>query len=166
MALGAVGLIGGLLSTGVALWGQAQQQKAADQAAEYNNTLAQAEATNNEAETAEAIKRQRINNRADMATLRTRMAASGRLLTTGTPLLVLGDAAGAMQLGIADAARASAMQAESQRAQGRMGLWEADVSGEASKLAMAGTALKGFTSVYGDYKEGSYLGMYPRIGNR
>lgn len=166
MGFGALGIIGTLASTGVAIYGQAQQAKAAQQAAEYNNKLAEQEALNREAETREGTLRQRINNRADLATLRTRMAAGGSRLTTGTPLIVLGDAAGKLELGIQDASRASAMQAAALRAQGKMGLWEADQQGSAAKLQMLGTGVSGITSAFGQYQEGKNLGIYPRIGGR
>jgi hypothetical protein len=164
MGMGALALIGTAVSTGVAIYGQQQQQQAVEQAAEYNNDLAEKEALNKEAETREATRRQRINNRADLAAMRVGMTGQGRQLTTGTPLLLLGDAAGALDLGIADATRAATMQAASLRAQGKMGLWEADQAGQASKLAMIGTGVSGLTRAYGQYQEGSELGMYPRIG--
>lgn len=166
MGMGAIGIVGTLAATGLQMYGQHQQAKAAEAAAEYNNDLAQAEAGNREAETREGISRERINNRADLASLRTRMAAQGRQVTTGTPLVLLGNAAGTLELGIQDAARASRMQADSMRAQGKMGLWEAEQQGKAAKLAMIGTGIQGITSAFGQYQEGKQLGMYPRIGGR
>lgn len=165
MFLGLLGLFGSLASTGFSIFGQYQQAKAAEEAAEYNNKLARAEAANLEAETAEQIKRRRIENRAGLADLRTRLASSGVVTTTGTPLLLQGEAAGRLELQIADAARSASMQAASLRAKGRMGLWEADQMNSASRLSMLGTAIQGIGSAFGKYQSGSYLGIYPRVSS-
>ena len=160
MGMGAIGLIGGLASTGVQLYGMNQQAKAQAAAARYNAGLAEREAANTEAQTTEAIRRKRMNNRAAMAELGNRIAGSGLQGTTGTPLNLLGETAGRMELEIGDAARVAAMQAASMRAQGKMGLWEADVRQQATKTAMIGTAIGGLTSAFGKYQEGSYQGIY------
>ena len=164
MGLAAIGLIGSVASTGLAIYGQAQQAKAQEAAAKYNNTLAQNEATNQELQTAEAIKRQRQNNRSALADIRTRLSASGVQADTGTPLTVLGEAAGRMEIDIADAARRSAMQAASLRAQGKMGLWEADQAAAAARINMLATGIKGATSAFGMYQEQKYQGINYRIG--
>lgn len=163
MGLGAIGIIGTLASTGLQIYGQHQQAKSAQQAAEYNNSLALAEAANKEAETRQATERARINDRADLADLRTHLSGN---IATGTPLLILGQAAGAQELAIQDAARNSTIQADGLRQQGKMGLWEAEQTGQAAKLQMIGTGLQGLSSAFGQYKEGATLGMYPRIGGR
>jgi hypothetical protein len=165
MGLGAIGLVGAVGATGLNLYGQAQQAKAQSVAAAYNNRLAENEAANLEVETAERIKRQRINIRESMAELRNRMAGSGLITTSGTPLLLAGETAGRLELSIQDAARQAAIQAASARAQGKMGLFEAKQAGDASKLAMFGSAMSGATSVFGKYQEGAYQGLY-RIGKR
>jgi hypothetical protein len=92
------------------------------------------------------------------------MASSGVLTTSGTPLLLAGETAGRMELSIADAARAASIQAASLRAQGKMGLWNAKQSADASKLAMFGTAISGATQAFGMYQSGSYQGVNYRIG--
>lgn len=164
MGLGAIGLIGSVASTGLAIYGQAQQAKAQEAAAEYNNQLAQAEARNTEAEAAEGIKRQRQNNRSALAEIRTRLASSGVQADTGTPLTIIGEAAGRMEIDIADASRRAAMQAASLRAQGKMGLWEAEQASSASRLNMLATGIQGATSAFGMYQEQKYQGVNYRIG--
>lgn len=164
MGLGAIGLIGSVASTGLAIYGQAQQAKAQEAAAEYNNQLAQAEARNTEVESIEAIKRQRANNRSGMAEIRARLASSGLQADTGTPLSIVGEAAGRMEIDIADAARRAAMQAASLRAQGKMGLWEAEQASSASRLNMLATGIQGATSAFGMYQEQKYQGVNYRIG--
>lgn len=159
MGLGAIGLIGTVASTGLAIYGQRQQAQAQEQAARYNNNLAQAEARNVEMESAEAIARQRIRNREGLASLRARMAASGTVSTTGTPLLLAGETAGRMEIEIADAARRANIQASSIRGQGRMGIWNAKQASAAGNLASIGTAIRGATSAFGMYQQGSYQGV-------
>ena len=163
--MGAVGLIGTVASTGLQLYGQHQQAKAVKSAASYNNNLAEAEAHNTELETAEAIKRTRINNRASLAEARASLSDSGTLTTSGSPLNLLGEAAGRMETGIADAARASAMETERLRQKGRMGLWEAKQQAKAIKLNMLGTGIAGLTKAASQFQEGSYQGLY-RIGGK
>ena len=185
MGAGALGLFGGLASTGLSMYGQLQQGKASMQAArynaeqlrrqaDYNNRLAEAEASNRERESSEAIRRARINNEATLSELRARLGASGVRLTTGTPLAVMGEAAGRLELSIADASRTAMMQAASMRAQGKMGLWQAEQAGtmalfegrlakQSSLLKAGATAFGGIGSAYGKFREGSYQGLFPRI---
>ncbi len=164
MGLGAVGLFGGLAATGLQLYGQHQQAKAEEQAAEYNNGLARAEARNRELETAEGVSRQRQRNASALSQLSANLARSGVRAASGSALDIYAEAAGRLEIDIADAARASAMEAESLRAKGRMGLWEADRMKAAARLGMFGTALQGVTSAFGQYREGSYHGVNYRIG--
>lgn len=161
--MGAIGLIGTLAATGIQLYGQSQQQGAVEAAAKYNAKLKEQEALNTEAETREAIIRQTENNRAQRAAYRVALGGSGDRSDTGTAPLILADIAGKQQLSIADAARASAMEAASLRAQGKMGLWEAEQQGRASRIAMVGTAIQGVTSAFGKYQEGKSVGIYPRL---
>jgi translation initiation factor 1 (eIF-1/SUI1) len=158
MGLAALGLIGSVASTGLSIYGASQQASAAKQAARYNAAIAEAEAKNQELQTAEGIKRQRMNNRAALSELRNRLANSGTITTSGSPLTVQSETAGRMELAIADAARASAIQAESLRAKGRMGLWEADQMTRAARISMFGTAIGGAASAFGTYSQARYTG--------
>ena len=159
MGFGAIGLAGGLLSTGLGIYGARQQASAAGAVADYNNTLAQREAANLQSENAENINRQRINNRRNLSTLRLRAAQSGTVTSSGSAARVLEDAAGTMEIGIADAARSANMQAESVLARGRMGMWEAEQQKKAAKLQAFGMGLQGLTSAagtaYQNYRVGS-----------
>lgn len=160
MILGALGLIGGLVSTGFSIFGQNQQAEAAEQAAKYNNALAEQEARNRENETREGIKRERVRNREVISSIRSRMAASGVQTSTGTPAEILAASAGRMELAIADAARASSMEASSLRAKGRMGLWEAEQTSDAARLSMIATGITGAGKFYTQFHEGRYQGTY------
>ena len=154
-------LIGGALGAGASIYAQSQSAKAAQSAAEYNNALAEQEARNKEAQTTEAIRRERAANEAKLGEIRARLAAgSGTVTTEGAPLMLLGESAGRMELGIADAARTASIQAAALRSQGAMGLWEADQASNAAIYGMAATGLKAAGSIYSDYQRGEALGLY------
>ena len=155
-----LGILGGLFSTGLSILGQSQQAKAQKRAAQYNASLMEAEAANLESQTAEGIARQRRENRARMADLRARMAASGTLTTTGTPAILQGETAARLSLGIADAARSAAMEAASLRARGAMGLWEARQAASASRLNILSTAVSGLSRTATQYHQGRQTGLF------
>jgi uncharacterized protein HemX len=153
-----------VIGTGTTLYAQQQQQETTDRLAAHNNQLAQNEARNRELESQEAIRRERRRKRAHMARVRNQLAAGGTLTTTGTPLAILGETSARIELGIADAYRRSNMEAASLRAQGQMGLWEADQAATGTKLAMAGTAIKGASSAVSAYSGAAYQGSLPDFG--
>jgi hypothetical protein len=156
---GIVGMLGGLLSAGLGIYSTRQQGKTAVAAANYNNALAVREAENLQKETAENIARTRINNRRSLSTLRTRAAASGTLTTSGSTAAMLAAAAGTFEVGIADAARAANLRAESIRQQGQMKIWEAKQQKKAANLQAIGQGIAGLTkaadTAYGNYQIGS-----------
>lgn len=161
MGMGAIGLIGGLASTGLQIYGMHQQGKAAKMTADYNNQLAQTEARNLELETSEGIKRERINQRGYLAELRARMGAGGGIQAdTGSALSLMGEAAGRLEIGVADAARKANMQSASIQAQGRMGIWEAKQANKANKIAMIGAGIQGLSSAFGQFQTGKHYGNF------
>lgn len=159
-ALPIISAIVGAVGTGVSIYGQAQAANAAQDAAAYNNKLAEQAARNKELEAVEAIKRERDANRARLGEIRARLGTTGTLADEGSPLLILGESAGRLELGIQDAARNASMQAAAMRAQGKMGLWEADQAQSASIFGMAATGLKGLTSQADAYQSNVKLGVY------
>lgn len=156
---GIFGLIGGLLSAGLGVYSTLQQGKTAVAGAKYNNILAERESDNLQKENAENIARTRINNRRSLATLRTRAAATGTLTTSGSTAAVLADAAGTLEVGIADAARATAIRAASIRQHGQMGIWDAKQRNKAAKIQAIGQGIAGLTqaasTAYSNYQVGS-----------
>jgi len=142
-----------VISTAATVYGQQQQAKAATKAGEYNNILADQEAKNVELQNMEQLKRERIKNRRAMADIRNRMAQNGVLNTEGTPLAILGESSANFNLGIQDAARASNMQAASLRAQGQMGLWEADQGQAAANINSVATGLNGASKAYSTWTD-------------
>lgn len=152
-------------STGTAVYSQQQQAKSQERAAAYNARLAENEAKNREAESHEAIRRQRIENRRKLSRIRAQLASQGTLTTTGSPLAILGESAGNMELALQDAKRASDMQAASFRSQGQMGLWEADQAKAAANISSAATVLNGATSAFGSYSNSVYKSTNPDTFN-
>ena len=141
-----------LASAGVSIYGQQQAAKTQERAAEYNNQIAENEARHRELETAEQVKRQRLKDKREMATLRNNLAAGGTLTTEGTPLAILGESAAFMDLAIQDAVRESTIEAASIRAQGQMGLWNAKQARSAARISSIGTALGGISSAATAYR--------------
>ena len=140
-----------VVSTAASIYGQQQQAKAQTKAAQYNNALAHQEARNVEIQNVENLKRERIRQRKQLAEIRAQLAQSGTLTTEGTPLAILGESSANLNLGIQDAARAANMQAASLRAQGQMGLWEADQGQQAANINSVAAGLSAATSTYTGY---------------
>jgi len=154
-----------LASTGLQIYGMAQQGKADEMAARYNATLLENEAKNAELEFAEGAKRERITARSQLARARVALASSGFIASDGgTPELLYTTAASRFELGIADAARRSAMQTESIRGKAAMTLWESKQRKSANKLAMIGTGLAGLASVASQVSQNAYTGAGPSLG--
>jgi hypothetical protein len=160
--MGALALVGTVASTGLAMYGQHQQSRAQIEAARYNQKLAEIEATHRETEAREGISRAAEQNRSQLSHLRHRLSASGARIDTGTPLALMGEAAGRLHLSIADAGRAAALEARAVREQGRIGLWQAKTAAKASRLNMIATGIQGATSAFQTYDRGQHLGVYPR----
>lgn len=142
-----------IISTAIGAYSQHQQGVAAEKAAEYNNRLAQQEATNTELENMEQIKRQRIQNDRKMAEIRTRLANNGTLSTEGTPLAILGESSANFELAIQDSARQANMQAAAQRAQGAMDLWQGEQAESAGNLNALATGVGGIASATETYEK-------------
>jgi hypothetical protein len=158
MFFGAIGLIGGLLSTGLAISGAKAQDKMQRQVAAHNARLAEMEASNREKETAEGIRRQTINDRSARASLLARAAASGSSTTSGSSLILLGRAAAAQSLAISDAARASSIQAASLRQRGAMELWQSKMNTINTKRQITGFAISGLAQAANTFSQNRYLG--------
>jgi hypothetical protein len=139
------------VGTGVSVYSQQQQAKTQEAAAEYNAKLAENEALNIENEAAERHRRESVEKRRELAKIRASLAAQGTLTTSGTPLAILGESSANMNTRIADAFRASNMQAASARSQGAMGLWEASQARTAANLSSVATGLSGISSGISGY---------------
>lgn len=147
----AVSAVTTIVSTATTLYAADQQKEATEAAAFANKQRLDAEARNREEEAAEAIKRQRLRDKREKAALRARLAQSGSLTTSGTPLALLGDLAANQELAIQDAVRAANADATALRDKGNMGIWEAKQSNAATNNQAIGATLDGVSSGIGLY---------------
>jgi hypothetical protein len=129
------------------MFGSYQQGKAAAAQARYTNELERARATNLENEFIERSTRARINDRAERSQLIARQGASG-ITGAGAPELILGKAAAAQELAIADAARNANQQASDARQRGQIAIFEGQQARSAATLSMLGTGLSGVGSTF------------------
>ena len=152
-----------LASAAVTIVSSEKAADAADDAALANKQRADAEARNRELEAAEAIKRQRERDKREKSAIRARLAQGGTLTTSGTPLLILGEVAANQELAIQDAVRATNMQASSLRAEGTMGLWEADTTRAALTNKSIAAGIQGLSSAASGYTDASYNGAFTKV---
>ena len=152
-----------LASAAVTIVSADKASDAADDAALANKRIADAEASNRELEAAEAIKRQRERDKREKSAIRARLAQSGTLTTSGTPLLILGEVAANQELAIQDAVRATNMQAGSLRAEGTMGLWEASTNRAANANKSIAAGIQGLSTAAGGYTSASYNGAFTPV---
>jgi hypothetical protein len=167
MSWGAVAAITAIVSTvagtAVSIVSANNAADAAEDAAIRNKQLADAEARNRELEAAEAIKRQRLRDQREKSAIRARLAQQGTLTTSGTPLLILGEVAANQELAIQDAVRQANMQASSLRAQGTMGLWEAEATGAALTNKSIAAGIDGLSTAAGSYSAAKYNGAFTPV---
>jgi hypothetical protein len=153
-----IGLLFTLAATGMSMYAQKQAGDASMAAGRHQNQLERARAANLENEFIERATRQRINDRADRSRLIARQGASG-LTAHGAPELILGKAAAAQELAIADAARNANQQASDARARGQMALFEGQQTKSASRLSMLGTGLQAGASLYTTGTQAKHQGL-------
>lgn len=141
---------------------QAQAAKAAGNA---QNKAAEAEAKNQELQNAEAMKRERMKSARTLSTIRARLANTGSVTDQGTPLAILGENVGNIELSFQDAARSNAMQLASIRAQGSMAKWQGNQAYTAGMIGTAGNALSSAAGLAQQYDRQVYTGQRPdRLG--
>lgn len=111
----AVALAG--VGTAVSVYGQVQQAQTAKAMGKYNAKLAEQQALQTEMDAAENIRRKRRENKRLLATQRSRYAKAG-VLEEGTPLELLAETAGNLEMETLDYDRQQRMAAAGLRAQG------------------------------------------------
>ena len=135
-----------VVGAGVAVYGQVQQGQAAEASGEYNAKVAQNAALQAEMDSRENIRRKRVENRRMLAMQRGRYAKSG-VEEAGTPLEVMAETAGLLELDALEMGRQSRMEAARLRSQagydlamGKMGAQSAYTSAGATLLTGASSA--------------------------
>lgn len=110
-------LIVAVVGTGVSVASNVQQAKTAEATGKYNAKVAENQALQTEMDAAESIKRKRRENKRLLATQRSRYAKAG-VVEEGTPLELLAETAGLLELEALDYDRQKRMEAAGLRAQG------------------------------------------------
>ena len=149
----AAAVVGGAVS----IHGQRQAAKAAEQSAEWNADQQRKQAAYEESVAQKNMRRERENNKRELARRRA-SAARGGLMETGAVSDELIEASERHQVEIDDIWEKASTQANTRRAQANMSIWEGQVAGQAAKTAMWGTAVKGAGQVYGAGAEGGLWG--------
>ena len=137
-----IGLALAALSTGATLYGQSQAAKAAEQSAEWNADQQRKQANYEESVAQKNMRRERENNKRELARRRANSARGG-LMETGAVSDNLIEASEKHQTEIDDIWERASTQSQTRRAQANMSIWEGQTTAAAAKTAMWGTALGG-----------------------
>jgi hypothetical protein len=146
-----IGLILSAIGTGVTFVAAQRAASNAEAAAKAEQEAAYAQARNEEQQNAEAIARERINNRRRLARLHAEMAGTSGMVMDGSNMDVFGETSGGMELKIQDAARAGAMEAQNLRSKGSMALWEGRMQAASTRISSYGSLLTSGASLAKDY---------------
>jgi hypothetical protein len=115
--LATAAIVVGAIGTGVAVYGQVEAAQTAKKMGEYNAKLAESQAAQIDLDSRESVKRRREQNRRFLGTQRTAYAKSG-VTIEGSPLEVMAETAGILELEALDASRQATQQTRALRAQG------------------------------------------------
>lgn len=135
---------------------QGQDAKAA---ANIQAKQIRAEQNNAELTTAEQMKRERVKSARAISSIRAKLAQTGTVTTSGTPLAILGENAQNIELGFQDAARASAMQSTAMTAQAQQAQFAGKQAYTASLFTAAGQLAQG-AATFKNYDAAVFSGKY------
>jgi hypothetical protein len=124
----------------MSIHGQRNAAKAAEQSAEWNADQQRKQAAYEESVAQKNMRRERENNKRELARRRASSARSG-LMETGAVSDNLLEASERHQVEIDDIWERAATQANTRRAQANMSIWEGQTTAAAAKTAMWGTAI-------------------------
>jgi hypothetical protein len=126
--------------------GAQKSADAAEDAGKAQQEAAAAAARNEELQTAENVRRERVNNRRRLARLRADLGQTG-LAMGGSLQDAFTETAGRMELASQDQTRAGNMNAGNIRSQGDMALWEARNQAIGTRISSYGTLLSDASSI-------------------
>ena len=158
VAIAVVSVGSTVAGTYMSVQGQKASAKAAEQSAEWNADQARKQASYGESVAQKNMRRERENNKRELARMRALGARSG-LAETGVVSDNLIEASERHQTEIDDIWDRASTQAKQLRGQAQMSLWEGEQAQTASKYAIYGTIAQGAGSAassgakaYGNYK--------------
>ena len=132
--------------TAMSIVGQRNAAKAAEQSAEWNADQQRKQAAYEESVAQKNMRRERENNKRELARRRA-SAARGGLMETGAVSDELIEASERHQVEIDDIWEKASTQAQTRRAQANMSIWEGQTTAAAAKTAMWATGLGSVGSV-------------------
>ena len=135
-----------VVGTAMSIQGQRNAAKAAEQSAEWNADQQRKQASYEESVAQKNMRRERENNKRELARRRA-TSARGGLMETGAVSDNLIEASEKHQTEIDDIWEKASTQAQTRRAQANMSIWEGQVAGQAAKTAMWTTGLKAVAPV-------------------
>lgn len=140
--------------TGVAVYGQRQQAKAAEATAKYNAQIQSNQALHERQVASENARRATAEMRRQLATVRAATAGRG-LAMTGTPLAILGDTATRLELEVLDLTSQADSRARALISRADMSLWEGRRQAGALRTSSIGSGFAGVASATSDYLSAS-----------
>lgn len=137
------------IGTGVAVYGQMEAAKSAKEMGEYNAKLAENQAAQVDMEARESVRRRREQNRRFMAMQRTAYAKSG-VTIEGTPLEVMAETAGILELEALDASRQASQQSMALRGQAAYDRRVGSTQARAAYIGAGASLLSGVAGMAGN----------------
>jgi len=137
------------IGTGLAVYGQMQQAQTAKAAGAYNAKLAEQQALQTEMDSRESIKRRRAQNKRFLGSQRSAIAKSG-VTIEGSPLEVMAETAGILELDALDASRQARQRAAGLRAEGAMARFTGGRQATAAYIGAGSSLLSGAAGITGD----------------
>jgi hypothetical protein len=129
--------------TAVSAYGTYQAGQAQKAMGKYNADLAKNEAIAKEQQSRfESLQMQKDKERLTAAQ-RAGFAKGGSMITEGTPLLLMAEQAGTMELDILNNQRNRAMEAQALRSQAKLDIYAGNQAARAANIAAFGTVLSG-----------------------
>lgn len=159
IALGAFALVATAASTYVAYQGQQYNAAVARNTAQYNSKVQENQTIQADMEARENIARERAASRRFLSSQRAAMAKSG-VTEAGSPLEVLGETAGRLELQAQDQFRAASARRLYGLSQSANTLTEGYAQSKGYQMAAAGTLLSGAAKAAGQYGDFKYSGTF------
>ena len=146
VAIAVVSVSATVAGAALSIKGQKNAAKAAEQAAEWNADQANKQANYDESVAQKNMRRERENNKRELARRRA-TSARGGLVESGAVSDNLIEASSRHQTEIDDIWEKAATASSTLRAKGQMGIWEAAVGSEAAKTNMWATGVGAVGSI-------------------
>jgi hypothetical protein len=146
---------------GISAYGQVQAGKSAKRAAEFNAKQRELDAAGAELESREATRRLRDRNEKLLSRQRARIGKSG-VIEEGSPLLLMAEDAGMLELEALDARRASLIEQTQMDQAGQMAIFQGENAATAGKIGAGASLISGAAQGFGYAGQASLYGGGPK----